>query len=1402
MVAQATCPDPDVIHDLLTGALSEAECGELSAHFDLCSKCQQRFEEEASAPEFLGDVSRMCSTPPWQHETATLGRLMQDMPQQLSTAADAASMATWSVEAVSEFFEPSDNPDHIGRLGSYEVIEVVGRGGMGIVLRGIDTKLNRVVAIKVLAPELASNPNARRRFFREGQAAAAVSHDHVVTIHAVDDTERLPYLVMEFVEGESLEECVRRTGSLSIEQILRIGRQTALGLAAAHEVGLVHRDMKPANILLENGIQRVRITDFGVARAVDDVGMTQTGTVTGTPLYMSPEQAGGENVDHRSDLFSLGSVLYTMCTGRPAFRANSTVAVLKRVCEDTPRPICEVNPGIPGWLAEIIDRLISKEPDDRLQTAAEVADLLGAHLAHLQDPNNAPVPAGVTAAKRDAVPRFRPRRLLLLAVLMTFVTLGISDAVGLTSVSESFMGIILKLTTREGTLVVEIEDPNVEVAVDGDELIVKGIGKHEIRLKPGKHQATTIREGVAAQEDWVTIENGGRQVLRVRQLPPGGATAQPAAGSREPEEFGPSVADVRNRPVLDGIAFETDVRVERLGSELITVAPGVGKLIFPDVPEQLWGQRTAVASNGGVLSFRVTDRKGLAPQFSEEPPAGTQSSESSQRLWLLIPEKGLMSFGMTEGSRFKSRSHELLSQKGWTPWRSILSYHATTEPDEKRNQVKWDIFYQDVNPGDEFRIRTYDGLPPMLVWGSLDMGDVLIDYHWDQRVSVFGPGAMVPLGNGHHCFDQVPEYLDGRLYSNPNGYQGVTRFRVKKDQRVYVAFYDWRHMKDGNASGDWHAELTPPLKLSEMGWQEVGTMKGRHSNPEYKPATWYIYARDCERGDTFRLRGHKYQAPIVFAELDRNASPPVLEGIETQVPNGTEIEERISVLVQQFNHFFKERRYAEAAVIAKQAKEIAPDNPVCITMDVKAKFAMRMSRGEAEKVLSEVVDIPDETLSSASTPGPAILLPSDGVVTHIAPTVGEPAVYGLGSEVTPIRDFPAFFPARAAGRHSDGARQLIGQIAADVLPGDKVTIQNFERVGSRIRLELRHEIGPAHEQSKARPRVIEDFNMLEEVRRLTVRYEEARIKDPDSKYVKHWLLVIARHLIARAELEHDANEVRKLREQARERIGTARKLYPADVAGARAEFETFPSFIDPREDRKLYIQKKQAETRYVNGQVQLAMCTMIEALSERLFSDEHADRLTEAADEFETIHLKYRSQLAGLYALVLQGRCLQLLGKPDPALGIFNEVLQHPGTDDAVGRVRNHALHFSLMSLNDDKEDRLGVINKAGEWFSNAPAEQRRSIPGAGILWEEALAMRGRQSTTPARPLSELMADGNGELILRATLEILIEVQQSQENKYSEQAAERIQDVLALLDDGEPANSPLKKWVYGATQTG
>jgi hypothetical protein len=505
----------------------------------------------------------------WSHAEATS---FLDVPatEQLASAegGPASSAADLS------FLASSSEPSSLGRLDHYEVLEVVGRGGMGVVLRARDTKLARVVAIKVLAAPLAVSGTARQRFAREARAAAAVRDDHVIAIHAVRDEALIPYLVMEFIDGCNLEVLLRKGGSLEVREILRIGIQAASGLAAAHKQGLIHRDVKPANILLENGVQRVKLTDFGLARAADDASLTQSGLIAGTPLYMAPEQAAGEPLDARADLFSLGSVLYELCTGRPAFRAPTTVAVIRRVCDDAPRPIREVNPDIPEPLCQLIERLHAKKPADRPASAKEVADLLAGLLADLNTGRSrapsATVPGPVPA--RRAAPT-RGKWLRAAAVLAFLLAgLGLAEATGVTDVR----GTVIRLFSPDGTLVVEVDDPGVSVTVDGGDVVITGAGAKEIRLKPGQYRVEASKDGKVVRQELVTVTRNGRQVVRLRKesaplsaaeaweksvtaLPP---EKQVEAVIRRLKELNPGfdgkVTPTIQGPVVTGLAFNTD----------------------------------------------------------------------------------------------------------------------------------------------------------------------------------------------------------------------------------------------------------------------------------------------------------------------------------------------------------------------------------------------------------------------------------------------------------------------------------------------------------------------------------------------------------------------------------------------------------------------------------------------------------------------------------------------------------------------------------------------------------------------------------------------------------------------------------------------------------------------------
>jgi WD40 repeat protein/serine/threonine protein kinase len=280
---------------------------------------------------------------------------------------------------LTDFLAPAQAPDEIGRLGPYRVLAVLGSGGMGVVFKAEDPQLQRLVALKAMLPSLAAGASARQRFLREARAAAAIKHDHIVAIYQVGQDRGAPFLAMEFLEGEPLDARLRREPPLPLGEVLRIGREAALGLAAAHGRGLIHRDIKPANLWLEAPNGRVKILDFGLARAGgDQAQLTQQVAIVGTPAFMAPEQARGETVDARCDLFSLGSVLYLLATGEMPFKGSDTIAAIMAVVTDEPGPPHEVNPWTPPELSDLVMRLLAKKPEDRPASAQAVADELAA----------------------------------------------------------------------------------------------------------------------------------------------------------------------------------------------------------------------------------------------------------------------------------------------------------------------------------------------------------------------------------------------------------------------------------------------------------------------------------------------------------------------------------------------------------------------------------------------------------------------------------------------------------------------------------------------------------------------------------------------------------------------------------------------------------------------------------------------------------------------------------------------------------------------------------------------------------------------------------------------------------------------------------------------------------------
>ena len=280
------------------------------------------------------------------------------------------------------YLDAPSEPGDLGRMAHYRVLGVLGVGGMGVVLRAEDSHLHRPVALKVMRPEFVGNYTSRERFLQEARAAACLQSDNIVTVYQVGMHNDVPYLAMQYLQGETLDTRMERDPPLSLPDSLLIARQVAAGLACAHANGLVHRDVKPANIWLETdplarGAMRAKLLDFGLARVIDSVRkLTNMGQILGTPQFMAPEQACGNPADGRADLFSLGSILYALVTGHMPFAAPTVAALLVQIVSLDPVPARELRPDLPREVDQLIGRLLAKAPTNRPETAQDVVDAL------------------------------------------------------------------------------------------------------------------------------------------------------------------------------------------------------------------------------------------------------------------------------------------------------------------------------------------------------------------------------------------------------------------------------------------------------------------------------------------------------------------------------------------------------------------------------------------------------------------------------------------------------------------------------------------------------------------------------------------------------------------------------------------------------------------------------------------------------------------------------------------------------------------------------------------------------------------------------------------------------------------------------------------------------------------
>jgi serine/threonine protein kinase len=365
---------------------------------DLCRNCPERAKEVQRRVDVLRKMGKLA-----QFSTVSLSSLNPDPPtsQDLSNRPTSVGVAgSRSLQQLLKLFSPPKATGELGRLGDYAILSLLGEGGMGAVFVAEDPMLQRRVALKVMRPEVAANHTARERFLREAQSAAKLQNDHIVPIFQVGQEKAtgMWFITMPLLRGETLDQRIRRPPALMVAEIMKVGREVAEGLTAAHAMNLIHRDIKPANLWLESRPMdkdtrwqgtharasavvpvlpsadfRVKILDFGLARpTVAAEEMTGSGAFLGTPGFMSPEQIDSLTLDGRTDLFSLGCVLYRLATGQPAFQGATLTALLRATAEQEPPWPHTMNTAVPLAFSQLIMRLLQKKPDARYRSSQEL----------------------------------------------------------------------------------------------------------------------------------------------------------------------------------------------------------------------------------------------------------------------------------------------------------------------------------------------------------------------------------------------------------------------------------------------------------------------------------------------------------------------------------------------------------------------------------------------------------------------------------------------------------------------------------------------------------------------------------------------------------------------------------------------------------------------------------------------------------------------------------------------------------------------------------------------------------------------------------------------------------------------------------------------------------------------
>ena len=614
------CPDPQYLQKFVSGTLPVPEIEACHEHLSQCDPCVETIESMKVDDTFTG-IARQALQNHWNESSEDQIVVDQMIEQASAWKRDANSQLVEGSGSINldrcaevhRLLAEPEHPEDLGSLAQYRIQQLLGSGSTGVVYLALDTRLDRPVVLKVLRPSLGEP--ARKRFIAEGRATAKLNHRNIVTIYEVGSDGPLSYLAMQWLPGQTLDEKLQKEETLSIPETRKLAGQIASGLAAAHEQDLIHRDIKPANIWIPDGESEAKILDFGLVRIADeDPQLTCTGMIAGTPCFMSPEQSRGDQIDKRSDLFSLGCVLYQCLSGRLPFRSDNALATLRSIQQDQPSELRELDPSIDQATSDLVMCLLQKAPGRRPESATTVVNALQSNPGSWTF-EFLPEKAAETKSRKMVGSGIWKA----IAALMFCVTIGVS--------AFAYGQQIVRVVTNQGEIVIEtkVDDVKVEILRDSKRVqIVDLATQQSVVIASGSYEIRPMNQGnsVKVENGNLVLARGEKEIVRVIHRENGfDQTVESSRSSSFPlNDTAPqSIIDLVSRELSDELKLGTNLQLDQ-DAMLVTATAS------PDNADQVFATiRRVIDREDGPYRLRRGDVlgifiDGLMGNFDEQPP--------------------------------------------------------------------------------------------------------------------------------------------------------------------------------------------------------------------------------------------------------------------------------------------------------------------------------------------------------------------------------------------------------------------------------------------------------------------------------------------------------------------------------------------------------------------------------------------------------------------------------------------------------------------------------------------------------------------------------------------------------------------------------------------------------------